>query len=231
MSKTTLLGVTLLSLISSQAAAQTSFIDRTEPTAMMTVRVYDYASVSTWISTQAEQAMNRIYRQVGIELLWQDRSFCLAQPQAEQCQKPLRPTDLVLRILPKAMAEKQQLSQTTMGWALGNFQAYIFHDRVEKQARLARIAHGDMLGYAIAHEIGHLLLGSNAHSVAGIMKAKWDREHLERAEQQLLFLQQQAESIRCEVRRRGGQEFPLQIPGLTLQARPLSACQEFQIQR
>jgi hypothetical protein len=37
-----------------------------------------------------------------------------------------------------------------------------------------------LLGYAIAHEVGHLLLGTNAHDAAGLMRAIWSRAQLQR---------------------------------------------------
>ena len=36
----------------------------------------------------------------------------------------------------------------------------------------------DIIGTVMANELGHLLLGSNSHSDAGIMKAKWQGEEL-----------------------------------------------------
>jgi hypothetical protein len=73
-----------------------------------------------------------------------------------------------------------------------------------------------MQGYAVAHEIGHLLLGSHSHSLVGIMRARWGRKELARAERELLFLREQAELIRTEVLRRSRQQNTIQIPALTL---------------
>jgi len=36
-----------------------------------------------------------------------------------------------------------------------------------------------LLGRAIAHEIGHLLLGSSRHAGAGLMRAFWSQEELQ----------------------------------------------------
>ena len=38
----------------------------------------------------------------------------------------------------------------------------------------------DALGFAVAHEVGHLLLGTNAHGAAGLMRAVWSRSELQR---------------------------------------------------
>jgi hypothetical protein len=51
--------------------------------------------------------------------------------------------------------------------------ATVFVDRVEWIAGLSETDAALLLGRAIAHEIGHLLLGTNAHSVSGLMRAQW----------------------------------------------------------
>ena len=64
-----------------------------------------------------------------------------------------------------------------MGVALveeqGRVYASVFYQRVADVAESGKISTGKVLGHAIAHEIGHLLLGSNSHSPAGLMKADW----------------------------------------------------------
>jgi hypothetical protein len=48
-----------------------------------------------------------------------------------------------------------------------------------------------------AHELGHLLLGSNAHSCEGIMRPSWHGNELRAASMgALLFTPEQARSIR-----------------------------------
>jgi len=44
-----------------------------------------------------------------------------------------------------------------------------------------------MLGYVIAHEVGHLLLGVNSHSAEGLMCAHWRREELRHASLNFFF--------------------------------------------
>ena len=52
--------------------------------------------------------------------------------------------------------------------------AKIFLPRVEQFASSIDVPVPTVLGYAIAHEIGHLLTGHITHSPTGIMKAMWD---------------------------------------------------------
>jgi len=71
-----------------------------------------------------------------------------------------------------------------------------------------------LLGHALAHEIGHLLLGPNSHSRTGIMRAHWNHDEIERiARAQLLFTDQQAQRIRKEVSARdASQRLQLEEP-------------------
>jgi hypothetical protein len=59
-----------------------------------------------------------------------------------------------------------------------------------------------VLGHVMAHELGHLLLGSNAHSRQGIMRRQWYGDDLHLASKgSLLFSEDQARSIRKNLAR------------------------------
>jgi hypothetical protein len=53
----------------------------------------------------------------------------------------------------------------------GNVVAY--YHRIEKYARRTRIPADVLLGYVLAHEIGHVLLRSQAHAADGLMRSEW----------------------------------------------------------
>jgi hypothetical protein len=45
---------------------------------------------------------------------------------------------------------------------------------VEELARGQQlVSKGQILGHAVAHEIGHLLMGTNSHSSRGLMRGNW----------------------------------------------------------
>ena len=70
------------------------------------------------------------------------------------------------------------------------------------------------MGHTITHEIGHLLLGLNGHSAAGIMRADWTRRVLQQALLgHLVFAAGEGKLIRAEVLRRVRQEQALQVSG------------------
>lgn len=57
-----------------------------------------------------------------------------------------------------------------------------------------------ILGYVMAHELGHLLLGRGAHSFTGIMRGGWDRHQILSVEMSSLrFTNEQARLIRSTV--------------------------------
>jgi hypothetical protein len=57
-----------------------------------------------------------------------------------------------------------------------------------------------VLGLAIAHEIGHLLLNTNTHAAAGLMRAGWSRSELHRnVSSDWRFLDTEAAMMRAAV--------------------------------
>jgi hypothetical protein len=53
-----------------------------------------------------------------------------------------------------------------------------------------------VLGHAMAHELGHVLLGARAHSEAGLMLPNWDARNLkDMSKGRLHFTKEQAERI------------------------------------
>ena len=78
------------------------------------------------------------------------------------------------------------------------FLATVYADRVASVARGAGIDSRRVLGLAIAHEIGHVLLNSNTHAVSGLMRADWSRNDLRRADPAAwYFLEPESADIRA----------------------------------
>jgi hypothetical protein len=63
---------------------------------------------------------------------------------------------------------------------IGGTLATVFTDRIAWLAALSRAKYTDLLGRAVAHEIGHLLIGTNEHSASGLMRAIWTAAELTR---------------------------------------------------
>jgi hypothetical protein len=176
---------------------------------VITLRVYNYAQVEAqeWIRAKAEAT--RVLMSAGIEARWLDCPVTAEPPSDHACRKPLKPTNFVLRILPKSMAERMARGADSFGFAqqstdgTPSYVASVFFHRVEGAAREFGVSRAVVLGHALAHEVGHLLLGKDSHSPNGIMRALWtEKELLNASAARLLFLPQQAEQMRTEVRAR-----------------------------
>src|SRR5690348_831432 len=99
---------------------------------------------------------------------------------------------------PRALGESV-ISPTAEGPLPGGT-ANVFYDRVEHISYLWDLDPGEILGDAMAHELGHLLLGAD-HSGQGIMKARWNVQDLELARRgKLRFLPTETTALQRAVR-------------------------------
>ena len=58
--------------------------------------------------------------------------------------------------------------------------ATIYIDRVNWMAEQAGVDAGALLGRAIAHELGHLLMATGAHGSNGLMRPVWSQSEIRR---------------------------------------------------
>ena len=73
----------------------------------------------------------------------------------------------------------------------------VFYDRAMELHANWNVGLADTLGNVMAHELGHLLLGSNSHASTGIMRAHWQGEELRHLSWgRLSFTNQQADHMR-----------------------------------
>jgi hypothetical protein len=63
----------------------------------------------------------------------------------------------------------------TIVTAEGGYYASVYVPSVRAQATGFGMAFYQLLGYAVAHEVGHCLLGPS-HSYAGLMRGTWNRK-------------------------------------------------------
>jgi hypothetical protein len=81
--------------------------------------------------------------------------------------------------------------------------AWVLYPRVKAFSRRNWLDPNRLLGYVLAHELGHLLLGSAKHSEHGLMRGAWQSRDLHLAEQgALYFADSEAKTIRAAFRRR-----------------------------
>ena len=194
--KTCLLFTITCTLVYGQAAANLE----------MTIHIYDYAGIDPGVLAEAEASAARIFQKAGLRTQWNN---CRSSPTARRSAAVGGVTHLYIRLLPEAMAGKLAASTRMLGMSLptspGTFpvDAYVFAERVgvlgEQDLDLAP----RLLGAAITHEVGHLLLAGNAHTVNGIMSARWGTKEKNAALMGVLtFSRRQSEQIRADISRR-----------------------------
>jgi len=202
----------ILAGICSAAQAATAATVKTLPDLKITLHLYNWAHVDSETLIRAKQEATRIYREIGVETLWIDH----AVNDAQQDSASYGVSAIRVNIVPQASAGLH-VASNSLGIAPGagpnRGRLYVCYDRVEslyrrqiattvrrKTGRWATTA--QILGYAIAHEIGHLL-GLDAHSESGIMRAVWSTtDLLDLGYGDLTFTTQQSAIIRSQVEMR-----------------------------
>jgi len=136
------------------------------------IRIYDGLHNRAATLGSARAVAGAILAEGGVATVtWRDCST--------GCPDPIQGRELLVRIV-RAPAG---ISAGSLGCAVIDLRtgagtlATIYGDRVILVAARTGVAEATLLGRAIAHEIGHLLLGTSRHATSGLMRARWsDRE-------------------------------------------------------
>jgi hypothetical protein len=177
---------------------------RPEEGTNVTVLVHNYAHLPEQILVEAQERASLIFRKAGVAIEWANCPLNDEDPALyPKCPSVLDATQLFLRILPKVATQVDTGGEAFVSARIAN----IFWTRVEEQAQRVNVSVARFLAHTVAHELGHLLLGSNSHSRVGIMTARWDASTVTRiAQEGLYFNRQQSELIRSERMKRFGRQ-------------------------
>ncbi len=142
------------------------------------IRVYDTAGVLARDRARAMRVAERVLASGQVYVQWRDCTPNSAARLPAECEAVPATSDLLVRIT-RSPAGTSVGAERALGYSLidtasgrGTL-ATIYIDRVDWLAGEARAPRAALLGRAIAHELGHLVLGSNAHSGNGLMRAVW----------------------------------------------------------
>jgi hypothetical protein len=195
--------------IPTTAAAQTAEIP--EPP-LLVVRTFNYFGVSPRDLLTARGQAESILRQAGIAISWLDCPVARgATDGPASCTQARGANDLMLRI--GSGAQGRAARYVSMGFSLvkaddrqAPYLATVYGDLIASVARDAGIDGRELLGRAIAHEIGHLLLGTSQHASTGLMRAVWSSAELRRhhSAADWCFLATEAGSMRATLTSRQG---------------------------
>lgn len=148
-----------------------------QPASLVTISVHNDVGVPPGTLQQAEEEAARIFRQAGIEVHWLNCPLPASPQEAGSCQEAVFPAHLQLRIARRSLG----LRAGTLGISFlapdgRGCQADLFYEPMQRLFDLNNVNLATLLGHVAAHEVGHLLLGSNSHSPTGIMHAHWAGE-------------------------------------------------------
>jgi hypothetical protein len=148
------------------------------------VWVIDTTPINEETLSEALNTVTRIFRNAGIRLLWFRGPVLLVQPGDSGRCRPVDEGTLILRIVPRPAGDF--VDSDALGFAIavpGNATyATVFRERVLAALDPAGpCTEAVLLGHAIAHELGHLLLGTSSHARAGLMAGRWHPRDLEYA--------------------------------------------------
>ena len=161
------------------------------------VLLHDSASIAEGTLSEAREFSVGVFRAAGVEAdMVSDALACPASA----------PRFCVMVLLRPRHPQFEPGKLRTMGVALAADQdrgvVSVYFDAVLDVARRYGQPVGKILGIALAHEIGHVLLPPPSHSAAGIMQPAWEGDALRHAvDGDIAFTGQQAALIRDRLMR------------------------------
>jgi len=186
------------------ALPKTAFAGENDYSPTITVLVHNYSQASPAILARAEREAGRIMGEAGLRAVWLEcpTGPSTAEPNAP-CQKAAEATDIRLRVL--AAPVQNEPEDTVFGFTIHPVLATVYYEYAVRRAKsdYAAFEIPIILGCVISHELGHLLLGSNGHSGAGIMRPRWEPRHVRQLMMGTLrFTTEQSMLMRAQARTR-----------------------------
>jgi hypothetical protein len=175
-----------------------------EPSPIIRVHVFNYTNATPSTVAQAEREAERILQGTGLNLDWLNCPIGQSAVNSSgSCPKLLSPTDVLVRVL--SDQSRNGITGDAYGFANPPALASAYYDQAVRLATIDGAGYEVplILGYVMAHEIGHLLLGARSHSEVGIMQGRWGRKQIKLLMRgRLGFTAQQSKLMRSEAYRR-----------------------------
>jgi hypothetical protein len=134
----------------------------------LSIRVFNIAGVAGRDLEPALAEAGTLLGRSGLAVSW---NRCFGSRRPALCDRALEDGEVIVRLASPPLAPGSAVV------ALGDAQVDP-SKRVIALARSAGIDPKPLLGRAIAHEIGHLLINSTSHARAGLMRAVWSPSEL-----------------------------------------------------
>jgi hypothetical protein len=147
----------------------------------VSVRVYDASGLDERVRQAALEVAGTTLAPASVEVTW--RVCGMSNKHASYCDTALAPGELAIRIV-RIPAVSDRSGGVRLGDAFIDTHARrgvlatIYLDRVLRLAEQTGADRVALLGHAIAHELGHLLMASNGHGSIGLMRGFWSLDEV-----------------------------------------------------
>lgn len=171
----------------------------------LTIQIHDYSHVPGTVLSHASATVTQIYERIGVRIEWAG----VAHPGERRSGSQRRDhsqrssvAQMTIVILTPKMAARAGVADGVLGYAavpdegMGRI-AFAIYERVRTAAAQGPANEAELLGFVMAHEIGHLLMPGGSGSDTGPMRNHWDIRELRQLDPlKLEFSVQQALQIR-----------------------------------
>jgi hypothetical protein len=169
------------------------------------LRVYNVYGLSESDLETARTTVREIFGEAGVPTTWRN---CLSTGH-DPCSERPGGNEIVVRLIRSPRGVRISTADIMLGYSSvlpdprrSSFTT-VYPDRIETMARRVGSDCGLLLGRAIAHELGHLLLGTVTHPPSGLMEARWSgRRMLAAAPEDWIFSSLEARQLRDAARAR-----------------------------
>lgn len=149
----------------------------------VTVQIHDYEHLPGEWLVRARDIVSQLYERIGVQIEWSGvlrRDTRRTHATTDERERHGPAAQMTVMILTPEMAARGRIPKDILGYAAvppdggpGRI-AYVIYDRVRHIAAQSPADVVELLGFVIAHETGHLLLGRGSASKSGLMRCHWE---------------------------------------------------------
>jgi hypothetical protein len=168
----------LIPLVFLALAGSTTTVSAQSPAVQ--VQIYDHAELKPGTLHDLVALTEKVLVEAGVSVQVKLCRGNLAVPCESQTGGVRR---LMIRVVAGEAKRMSNVRRPPLGQSFADYRggtyASVFLEKVRDGAAEANVPWVIVLAYAVVHEVGHLLLGDQAHTARGVMKASWDRKDYE----------------------------------------------------
>ncbi len=140
----------------------------------LTIRIYDYAGLGAPTRTKMAEETLWLLGRTHVPFIVID---CTSGRDDDVCRSPERADILTIRVLRRAPNEANRNALGLTVRSPYGTVGLVLHDRAAMLSR-QDLPIWQILGRAVAHEVVHLLVPDEPHTVSGLMKSEMTSDHL-----------------------------------------------------